>query len=766
MTRLTWQQVSAPDFSTALNGVRTASNLLENAGTNISTGLTNFDNAQQDIANQQIAQQVSRYQDPTQLKNALANGIIGSQVDPSRVSAQALNSAQGRVGDLLNTAVNERGLADANYSADRRVITDGRFDIAYDRKEQGREWDIAANEGIRFIQENRTDPKLIRDYIKTLPTDVRTRVIQGLGDSYGKLFGADAALGFSSSMPESIISGEAQKIMAGRPAYEAKPYSDTELTGAGTRNGRPEDAVVGWAGSARPVSQMKIGEVIQHGREVLIPSNKGKFGNPPDKGSSASGAFQITQETLNDFGPDVLGPDWENQPFNFENQEKIAKAIYEKSKNGNLKKRWAGLKNSTPGYYKDIPWEQARADILKGELGNDIYARMEQNGYFGTAAGSAGVPAPAAALAAAARPGGGPVAAPAAVPAVAQAAQPDTSVSRYAGTNAATPGFGFGASVPPGMKLTPIPRVAAKPEVPGQPSTVGSVINNANVSLSKMPGPVGLLGSALQYMTGSGKPTVPVAAAQANQVPPVNANTGTSVVPAANTDTTPAQQLTTAAKGASLIPQDFTGEDFVRLAGRAELGSSERKMANDPYGVAAAYKSNMNDQRPPTQVANEITGKGGVLEGLDTPLVLDVISEVQRATGFNAAAAAALVSQTVERRSPYWSRISLKSRNAGESYVLKDEKLKAAVDLAKSGKITNTVLANEDIDANIQALKNKAAELSKLEQQRTALAARAVEYPDAKAHLAQMDALIKMRTLALNQRFNEFSNIQDFMPKR
>lgn len=782
MARLTWQQVAAPNFDTSLSGIRTAADLLQKAGNNISTGVTQFDNSQDALAEQAIAQQVSRYQDPTQLKQALADGIIGAGVDPSRITAHALSGAQNRVGTLLNTAVNERGLADANYSADRRVITDGRADVTHGRTEQGREWDIAANEGIRFIQENRTDPKLIRDYIKTLPTDVRTRVMQGIGDSYGKLFGADAALGYSASMPESIISGEAQKIMAGRPAYEAKPYSDAELTGAGTRNGRPEDTVVGWASSPAPVSQMPIRDVIKYGREVLIPSNRGKYGNPPDKGSSASGAFQITQETLQEFGRKVLGDDWESQPFNYENQEKIAKAIFEDSKNGNLKKRWTSLKNTAPGYYKDKSWEEVRTEILKGELGSNIYAKMEQNGYFGTAAGSAA--APAASLTASARPGGGSVPAPTAVPTdndgftePGTTYQGDRSIptefnlrvdARRAEVvrnraeeernravrdrlpDEATGGlsrFGFWSQVG-----TPLQRNAFKinnildsnPEL--DPKNKKSHAVNALVKLRR----------EREQLLASVKPATP----------PVNANTGTSVVPAANADTTPAQQLTTAAKGASLIPQDFTGEDFVRLAGRAELGSSERKMTNDPYGVAAAYRSNMNDQRPPTQVANAITGKGGVLEGLDTPLVLDVISEVQHATGFNAAAAAALISQTVERRSPYWSRISHKSRDMGESYISKDEKLKAAVDLAKSGKITNTVLANEDIDANIQALKNKATELSKLEQQRTALAARAVEYPDAKAHLAQMDALIKMRTLALNQRFNEVSNIQDFMPKR
>ncbi len=721
MARLTWQQVAAPDFSTALNGVRTASQLLENAGTNVSTGLANFDNAQQDIANQQIAQQVSRYQDPTQLKNALADGIIGSQVDPSRVSAQALNSAQGRVGDLLTTAVRERGLADANYNADRRLVTDGRTDLLnqredlnYDRSEQNRLYGEEAAKHVRFIQENRTDPDLIRKYLGNIQSDqVRNLTMASLGDSYGKLYGADQAMGISALIPEGVADGTIPAAIA-RMNNQPVPYTDAERSAAGTQKGRPEDAVVGWAGSPAPVSQMPIADVMKYGREVLIPSNRGKYGNPSDKGSSASGAFQITQETLQAFGRKVLGDDWESQPFSYENQEKIAKAIFEDSKNGNLKKRWSSLKNTAPGYYKDKSWEEVRTEILKGELGNDAYNRMEQSGYFSPAARAN----PAASLTASARPGGGSAPAPAAAPTT-QAKPADKK----------EPGF--------------IDRMLSFLENPAMAASMAPLANvpksmeNAKTSPMYTP-PV------------APATTAPVAQSQ-------NQGQGQFV-----------DNVGSGAPGSdfSQIPLGSSSDTYERALKLAELGGSTRKMQNDPFNIASAYRQNVGDGRSELQVANATVAKGGLLEGLPADRVLPLIKEIQRETSVNAATAASVIAQSIDRRSTFWDRVNWNTTNAGESYISKDSNLSAAVDKLKSRQFLDTVMANEAVDQGMADAKKNLEKMKLIEQARDKLRVQARTYPDARENLAKVEATLTAYEAAVKQSLGRFSVTQDYQPQR
>ena len=143
----------------------------------------------------------------------------------------------------------------------------------------------------------------------------------------------------------------------------------------GTKQGNAYDIVYGYGAygnTPKPASEMTLGEVVDWGRNVLIPATKGKIrdnrGNiVPDKGTSAIGAYQFTQDTLNDIAPKVLGEGWQNQKFSPEVQEVLAKHLYEQSKQGNLRNRWQGIKNEQPGYYKDIPWEQARLEILEAE---------------------------------------------------------------------------------------------------------------------------------------------------------------------------------------------------------------------------------------------------------------------------------------------------------------------------------------------------------------------------------------------------------------
>jgi hypothetical protein len=65
--------------------------------------------------------------------------------------------------------------------------------------------------------------------------------------------------------------------------------------------------------------------------------------------------------------PKVFGANWRDIPFTADNQEKLAKALYEERKGGDLKKTWAGLPSNRPGQYSNVPWENVRDKIIKVE---------------------------------------------------------------------------------------------------------------------------------------------------------------------------------------------------------------------------------------------------------------------------------------------------------------------------------------------------------------------------------------------------------------
>ena len=124
---------------------------------------------------------------------------------------------------------------------------------------------------------------------------------------------------------------------------------------------------------------MSIGQAIEFGQNVLIPGTRGnrQLGLPADKGSSAMGAFQITQQTLQDYAPKALGADWKDQPMSAANQDKIAEAIFNDRKQGNLADTWVSLPDKTPGAYADKSWEEMRQVIARGEVGMDLPSMQE-----------------------------------------------------------------------------------------------------------------------------------------------------------------------------------------------------------------------------------------------------------------------------------------------------------------------------------------------------------------------------------------------------
>jgi hypothetical protein len=216
----------------------------------------------------------------------------------------------------------------------------------------------------------------------------------------------------------------------------------------------------------------------------------------------------------------------------------------------------------------------------------------------------------------------------------------------------------------------------------------------------------------------------------------------------------------------SQIPLGSSSDTYERAIKLIELGGGTRKMENDPFNIASAYRKNIGDERSEMQVANDVVGKGGLLEGLPADRVLPLIKEVQRETGVNAATAASVISQSIDRRSTFWDRVNWKTTNAGESYVSKDKNLSEAVAMLKSRQFQNAVIANESMDQAVAEAKKSLEKMKLIEQARDKLRVQARSYPDARENLAKIEATLTAYEAALQQSVARFSVNQNFQPQR
>lgn len=88
-------------------------------------------------------------------------------------------------------------------------------------------------------------------------------------------------------------------------------------------------------------------------------------------GSSAMGTYQIVGQTMRNYGPRVFGKNWRNIEFNQENQDKIARAIFNDHRGSAdaLRKQWVSLSSAEAERVRQMPWEQARQIIAAKESG-------------------------------------------------------------------------------------------------------------------------------------------------------------------------------------------------------------------------------------------------------------------------------------------------------------------------------------------------------------------------------------------------------------
>lgn len=100
MSILTWRDVAAPDFSSSLAGVRTASQMFNDALSSAQSGLNTYDKSQTDKASNAIMLAAMGARDPATFDPT----AYTAGVDPRRINADTLNFLANRRSTLLNQA--------------------------------------------------------------------------------------------------------------------------------------------------------------------------------------------------------------------------------------------------------------------------------------------------------------------------------------------------------------------------------------------------------------------------------------------------------------------------------------------------------------------------------------------------------------------------------------------------------------------------------------------------------------------------------------
>ena len=383
MAALTWREVSAPGFGGAAQTFRTGAELQNNALSGLGDAIRQFQTDRAATVDGQVLANALRVNDPDQYQKNLNDGSFLAGVDPSMVSPKTLGALGDRARDLLAAAATRQNTAQAAYANNRTqnldAIQDNARGATADRlgiqdpslralsptqqlAAAAGEVNLAggilnnANRGFQNLTQVRDDA----DNQAGIAAGVNAqRNSASAGDALGNI---EATEGLSP-----VARARANKYLGESFGNIYAPTGSTPAGGAaskgapGTRGGSPYDATFNFTATKQPVTSTPIREVI--GLQDALKDTQG---------GSPVGAFQITQDTLKDFGPRVLGKDWESQPLSAENQEKISKAIFDERKGSDLTKTWASLPNSSPGAYKNFTWEEMRSILAQGEVGQNL----------------------------------------------------------------------------------------------------------------------------------------------------------------------------------------------------------------------------------------------------------------------------------------------------------------------------------------------------------------------------------------------------------
>lgn len=421
MAQLTWRDVAAPDFRSSMEGMSQFSQLMNNALTGLQNNLNKWDAGETDAVNTALQLELAKIQDPEAAKAFVANNLAG--IDPRRIRADTLQAINARPKEILDLQNTEGDLNWENYTRDLAKDKQGRVDAARPFVNQA----IAAslrgegNTALELMARPEVSALDYSDYSKIVDDslgvtgkklDNEGKVITnetGRFDlakgkdlhSWAKIDRADMQAGMAAAQQVSLSAMTPEDAEAKLSALNLTPGAFNAAKGMlatsfpnlfGTliptdAGGIDLSGGTGGPGGADPTRVMNY-EARGKGFSV-VPESVRTLGQASDFArqvnragaeSSAMGLYQIVGKTMRGYAEQIWGKDWRNVDFNPQNQDRLAKAIFEDHKGSAdaLRKQWVSLSPQEAEQIRKLPWEQARQVIARKESGGDPQALFAQ----------------------------------------------------------------------------------------------------------------------------------------------------------------------------------------------------------------------------------------------------------------------------------------------------------------------------------------------------------------------------------------------------
>jgi hypothetical protein len=412
MTVLSWRDVATPDMRGIQDGFGAAADLFTSGMGALRGTVKDLKDSKVNSQSTAMLAELAAIQDPAKAKEAMP--AILAKYDPRYIDQAAIGTAMGRPGALLKQAADESA-----YNETQKLIKDS--DFIRDHAPLINQFKSLATKPERdaFVTEHkdifdqmhpRAFQDMTEDNLDITSYDLRNygTALRNLSDKTDYDNGVtDRSEGRGMRRLESALSvfadhGAKQRYINSDDGFNAaaKEYGlqvasemRTRLnssdgssdaaggagggSGGGSFNAEAGDGLRVMNYEARasgfgtvPDSVKTMGDASKFALQVNA-ANKARMGTP---GSSAMGTYQVTGETMREFGPKALGAGWETAEYSLENMDKIGKAIFEEAKKEGPQKlmsRWAALDAKEAAQLMNMSWEDGRIMIAQQESGGD-----------------------------------------------------------------------------------------------------------------------------------------------------------------------------------------------------------------------------------------------------------------------------------------------------------------------------------------------------------------------------------------------------------
>lgn len=145
MARLTWQEVSAPDFGSSIQGLKNAFDSADRGFQRAGETIEGWDKDQTAANSNRIMAEMLKFQTPEAAQAALASGALTQGVDPRYINAAAFKSLEGRPGELLRLASDK-----VKLQSDGLELRDDEIDLSQ-KEVQNKDFQEFNSEPVRAV---------------------------------------------------------------------------------------------------------------------------------------------------------------------------------------------------------------------------------------------------------------------------------------------------------------------------------------------------------------------------------------------------------------------------------------------------------------------------------------------------------------------------------------------------------------------------------------------------------------------------------------